>query len=70
MNITKIIKKEVIRFNVSPYNINNGYCGEFADIIHSIIKNTEIIEFPFESKYFGHIFIKYKGKYYDAEAPK
>jgi hypothetical protein len=68
-NITDIIRIEVKKFDMHPYDINNGYCEEFADIIYNKIKDCEIMAFPLESKYFGHIFIKYNNKYYDAESP-
>jgi len=52
---------------------NKGFCDIFAYKLQkrlpgSVIMHTEEMEGPNES--FGHVWLEYKGKYYDAETPK
>lgn len=50
-----------------PYDINNGDCEEFANIIADEFEGA-VAEWG-EGGEGDHCFIAYKGKYYDAEEP-
>jgi len=72
-DITKVIQDLIIKYNKTPAEINAGLCEEFAeDVIKQMGGHSEDITdmaMPIESKYFGHVWIKYKGKHYDALHP-
>lgn len=69
-NMTKIIKDIVKEYKETPYEINNGLCENFADKVNDIIPQSEIIDVGLEDPIiWGHVFIKYRGLYFDAEAP-
>lgn len=79
-NISKILNdftwRFLIKYNlIYPYDINNGYCDDWATEVIKIIPKAEILATP--DYYFlnynwavGHFWIKYKGKHYDAANPK
>ena len=46
----------------------HGNCDEFAFRLQKII-GGDVYETDFNSKYSGHFFVKYKGRFYDAEHP-
>jgi len=52
--------------------INNGFCDIFADNLESLLSGTTrwTTYASDGSGTFGHIWIEYKGRYYDAETPK
>ena len=56
----------------TPEVCNNGFCDIFADNLVAELKGAEIYstEQSDGGKTFGHVWIKYRGKFYDAEAPK
>jgi len=65
----KFLKKYNLK---SIYDINNGYCDDWATEVNKIYPKAEILGTP--DYYFlnfdwavGHFWIKYKGKHYDAE---
>lgn len=78
MNITNIIKTLVKELGITPKEINNGQCENFAievikrmgghnkDITKVCTQNFE----EFGGLDLGHVWILYKGKHYDAECPK
>ena len=66
LNVPQIIRKLVKKYNMTPKEINNGNCDEFAYDLLKIVGGS-IYETDFDSEYSGHFFIKHKNKYYDAE---
>lgn len=72
-----IIIKTLKEWNITPYNINNGLCEDFAkeiidkmggysDILYDVCTEN-FVEFGELS---GHVWIYYKRKHYDAECPQ
>jgi hypothetical protein len=55
-----------------PYDINNGYCEEWAELVAARIDEATV-EDPYTAtgdesyELWGHSFIKYRDKFYDAE---
>ena len=72
-DITKVIQDLIVKYNKTPVEINAGECEDFAmDVIKQMGGYSEDITdmaMPIESEYFGHVWIKYKGKHYDALHP-
>jgi len=67
--ITQVIQNNIKRTGLTPYDINDGYCEEFVQMVRD--------EFP-EASWrasedydpelpVGHVWIYHKGKHYDAE---
>lgn len=50
--------------------INKGYCVEFADALAERLPGAEVQWTPENEALPGHHWIKYEGRYYDAEAPQ
>ena len=46
---------------LTPYDINSGLCGDFATTVKEAFNDVIIVGGP------CHIFLMYKGLYYDAE---
>lgn len=74
--ISQYICQLVKDFGQHPYDINNGNCSEFAQEVETKFPEADGLWddfepdlFPNESEVVGHCFIRYKGKYYDAEEP-
>jgi hypothetical protein len=70
MQIKDVITKLIKEFNISPQQINNGECDQFAVEIGILFPESdelcsEVVGI-FEPR---HIWIEYKGKHYDAETP-
>lgn len=63
------IKSLVAKWNMSPEDINNGYCEEFADQIESRVPGATGVDSGIDSDYGGHVFIQYGDLYYDAQNP-
>lgn len=51
----------------TAYDINNGYCGIFADYVLYIFSKSEDIVPHWVDKPAPHAFLEYEGRYYDAE---
>jgi hypothetical protein len=49
---------------------NSGFCDIFAQKFHKRFPDSEIFSTEAEHKTLGHVWVKYKGKYYDAETPE
>lgn len=60
----------------TPYDVNNGYCEEWAEIVAANLPGAEPVDpgnfsgDADDSLEAGHVFILYQGKFYDAEAPQ
>lgn len=56
----------------TPTVCNSGFCDIFALKINKYLKGATLWETEESDggKTFGHVWIEYKGKYYDAEIPK
>ena len=56
---------------IVPYDINNGYCSEWADSVFASLDTTtsivEVWETPFGIADTSHTFIRIDGLFYDAE---
>lgn len=57
------------RVKMTPDDINGGYCEEFAEALERKLPGSFVVSTPLEGNYPPHSFIKYQGRYYDAEAP-
>lgn len=72
---SKTIRQVVKEIGEHPYDINNGKCGILARIVAERLEEAEPRttgqmydqEPPYPSEYYGHTWIYYKGKHYDAE---
>jgi hypothetical protein len=59
----------------TPWQINNGYCQEFADELVHRLRAGQVLEIDPDWFYSdptsapSHAFVKYGGKYYDSETP-
>ena len=51
----------------NAYDVNNGYCFEFAEELCSNFEKVRQFETPFDQDFPLHSFVKINGKYYDAE---
>ena len=70
MDITVCIRKLVQSYGLDPFCINNGLCSEFADHIEEKVPGAEAEEAHPDSEFFGHVWIVYNERYFDAEAPE
>ena len=52
----------------TPQEINSGNCDHFADVVQRLAKKQGILTSWAEG--YGHFWIFYNGKHYDAEAPE
>jgi hypothetical protein len=59
----------VKRVKMMPYDINNGFCEEFAEALSLQLPGSYVVSTPLGGDYPPHDFVKYRGRYYDAEAP-
>lgn len=77
MSLINIKIKELVRkWGIHPFDINNGCCEEFAEIIEAEVNGARMewgrgFEALFTSKHDpdSHCYIVFAGKYYDAEEP-
>lgn len=73
MEITQEINKLVKEYNKNPYDINNGGCEGFMGSIIGRMggysRDLTCGTPDFDSRWPGHYWIEYKGRYYDAECP-
>ena len=74
--ISQYIRKLAIGWGKHPYDINRGDCLEFAEDIQEKFQGSDALWddaepelFPNVQEIIGHVFIRYKDKYYDAEEP-
>lgn len=51
----------------SVSDINNGYCAVFTDYVEFVFTRKELLEICHTSNPINHYFVKYDGKFYDAE---
>lgn len=67
-----VIRRIVKEFGLTPKQINEGECEEFAEKVRHIIPEAKIEEIQdhFEDIVMRHFYLKYKSKYYDSETPK
>lgn len=85
MNVEAAIKQTAKQMGLSPFDINNGYCEEFARQVCRLVNGAEETSAPGEGfspeeaaewgiepeeLLFGHVWIEYKGRCYDAECPE
>lgn len=72
VELRQVICKTIQEAGVSPYEINNGQCEDFASKIVSKVEGSSdvctenFVEFGLLP---GHVWILFEGKHYDAEAP-
>ncbi len=71
--ITKIIfslRKQWKKQGFTPFEINNGNCDIFADEIAQKIPKAKTTATDYVNMdEFTHWYVKYKGKFFDAECP-
>jgi hypothetical protein len=51
--------------DMTPEEINGGYCYRWAAVVKTLIPAVEVFYLPYEG---GHVFVKTNGKFYDAES--
>lgn len=79
-DIAQQIKDLVQEYGIHPFDINSGYCEEFADTICERVEDSiqearlewgDEAEFLFGPKHDpgSHCYIVHENKYYDAEEP-
>jgi len=54
---------------IGLHEINNGYCEEFAYALKNKLRGGFVVDTPLGGEFPTHSFLKYRGKYYDAELP-
>lgn len=62
VDMPTIIRKMVKEFGETGEKINSGSCEEFAERLWEV-SGGEMLELPF-----AHLWVKWRGKHYDAEA--
>ena len=75
MKITNLIKQLIKETELSPKEINNGNCVEFANALAERLSTIKVYETGLDKNgNFNidpiHNFIKYNNKFFDAERPK
>lgn len=74
-NITEVILDTINKYkkiNYSPYDINNGLCGEFATTVIDKMKgisDEKCIPLVSVDDEITHCWVYYNGKHYDSEVP-
>lgn len=71
-------KKRKLRYDATPWDINNGLCDDFADTVVGIVKERypkEKVDAPDLREYgapeeVAHVPVVWRGKFYDAECIK
>ena len=56
-----------LRFDPTPWDINNGYCDDFADRCAELINGSEAVDLMEYDEELAHTALLYRGKFYDAE---
>ena len=73
MDIKQAISQARQEFNEPGRLINNGNCEGFAvrviNLMGGYSKELTLEESDWDSEFFGHCFIAYRDRYYDAECP-
>jgi hypothetical protein len=72
MTIQDAIREVTNALGLSPYDINNGYCYEWAEQVYERLASThkvELWEVPFGMGDTSHAFLRIDGRFYDAELP-
>ena len=74
-DIAMVIQELIKKYDDTPYSINNGYCQEFAEDLVKLVRGAEHfevggswVEENIDEP--AHSFVKFEGRYYDAEAPQ
>jgi len=76
-SISQVIRDLVVAFEMTPAEINHGYCADFAHAIwekfgrdYNKITFTDTVDAGGEEESIGwHVWIIYQGKHYDAACP-
>lgn len=70
MKITDVINEMVSAFGFDdPKDINEGWCADFAHKVGEKVPGSSIRCDEDFGREYTHTFLKYRGRYYDAEAP-
>jgi hypothetical protein len=73
-DITMVIHDLIEEMGMSAYDINDGNCQQFAQELRKRVPGSEMLEAGFlvweDAPEPLHFFVRYKGRYYDAESPK
>jgi len=67
--IGALVRQCVQEFGLTPKEINDGRCDEFADLLVSKFKGFTR-EWSSDSDDFNHDWVSYRGFHYDAETPE
>lgn len=66
-----IAQRLLKRMDMSPHQMNNGWCWAFAKRLAKELPGSEVISTThYEGVFPGHSVVLYRGKYYDAENPE
>ena len=63
----QIIKEALEVFGLTPYEINTGNCDGFADLLLAKAEELGLDVKLIVNDSIGHVWVKYRGKHYDAE---
>jgi hypothetical protein len=64
----KCLRELVAEYGMAPEEINNGYCADFATVIGDTWRVEILSDEDMGSNEYTHTFIRFRGRYYDAEA--
>jgi hypothetical protein len=67
--IADLVRQCVREFGMTPKEINDGRCDEFADLLVSKFKGFTR-QWSSDSDDFNHDWVSYRGLHYDAETPE
>lgn len=82
MNATDLIRmlfevrEDFAKEGIPPIEINSGCCADFATVVWERLgkPSDEVLEFVDDESLgagrYTHTFLRFKGRYYDAEAPE
>lgn len=59
--------ERIKRFDATTWDVNCGYCEDFAEAVVKRIPSAEIKWLDEEDENISHCVVVYQGKYYDAE---
>ncbi len=65
--LSQVIRQVVKEFSEHPYDINDGRCDEFAEVVIERVPGAVFRDLGLE---WGHCVIEFDGRYYDAEEPE
>lgn len=73
VRIARLLREIPAREGMRPYDLNNGRCEDVAEEVNGAVPDAEALYtedfFGEDTDLPGHVWIQYKGRHYDVEAP-